>query len=241
MRRKLAGEKVAAYVQTATAGRLLCRIPAPAGATVNQRRRRARPHNSVRACRQSMQTTGFELGLASLQRAAAAGKGLPPVERWNPAYCGEIDIRIARDGTWFHQGSPIGRREIVRLFSTILRKDGQDYFLVTPVEKMRIRVDDAPFIAVLLDAVGEGHDQRLTFTTNVGDEVTAGPQNPIRVHSDARTGAPAPYVHVRNGMEARIARTVFYQLAELAVAQPGTDQLGVWSGGVLFVLGPGHG
>ena len=99
---------------------------------------------------------GFPLGIADLQREAASGRALPPVEKWNPAHCGDIDIRIARDGTWFHQGTPIGRRELVRLFSTILRKDADDYVLVTPAEKMRIMVEDAPFMAVLLDVAGAG-------------------------------------------------------------------------------------
>jgi hypothetical protein len=108
-----------------------------------------------------METHGIALGLASLQRDAANGRPLPPVESWNPAHCGDIDIRIARDGTWFHQGTPIGRKEIVRLFSTILRKDGEDYVLVTPVEKMRIRVEDVPFIAVLVDIEGRSRDQTL--------------------------------------------------------------------------------
>src|SRR5215831_15551109 len=110
----------------------------------------------------------FAIGLASLQREAALGRGLPPVERWHPSHCGDIDIRIARDGTWFHQGTPIGRKELVRLFSTILRKDADGFHLVTPVEKMRIVVDDAPFVAVLLTAEGGGRSQRLVFTTNVG-------------------------------------------------------------------------
>jgi len=173
------------------------------------------------------------MGLASLLKEAAAGRKLPPVERWNPAFCGEIDIRIARDGTWFHQGTPIGRKEIVRLFSTILRKEGDHYFLVTPVEKMRIRVDDVPFTAVLLDRHGEDANQRLVFTTNVGDEVVASEENPMHV-TDA--GGPAPYIHVRRGLEARISRNVFYQLAEFAV--PGDGGMGVWSQGRFFVLGP---
>src|SRR5215831_8942630 len=116
----------------------------------------------------------FAIGLASLQREAALGRGLPPVERWHPSHCGDIDIRIARDGTWFHMGTPIGRKELVRLFSTILRKDGEDYVLVTPAEKMRITVEDAPFQAVLMEVEGSGRDQVLTFTTNVGDETVAG-------------------------------------------------------------------
>lgn len=182
-----------------------------------------------------MTSGGLPLGLASLQRDAAAGRGLPPVEKWHPAHCGDIDIRIARDGTWYHQGSPIGRKELVRLFSTILRRDPDGYVLVTPAEKMRIVVEDVPFLAVLLDVEGEGRDRRLVFTTNVGDIAVAGPDNPIRVETDPVTQEPSPYVHVRKGMEARIARSVFYQLADLAVPQG--DVLGVWSGGVFFPLG----
>jgi hypothetical protein len=182
---------------------------------------------------------GLSFGLADLQREAAAGRKLPPVERWNPTHCGDIDIRIARDGTWFHQGTPVGRKELVRLFSTILRKDGADYVLVTPAEKMRIRVEDAPFIAVLMEVTGEGRDQTLTFITNVGDETVAGADNPIRVETDPVSEEPAPYVHVRRGLEARIARAVFYQLADLAVAGEGVHagMLGVWSGGVFFPIG----
>lgn len=176
------------------------------------------------------------LGLASLQREAARHGRLPPVEQWNPPHCGDIDIRIARDGTWFHQGTPIGRRELVRLFSTILRKDHDGYHLVTPAEKMRITVEDAPFQAVLLEAEGSGKDQRLTFTTNVGDDTVAGPHNAIRVEIEPVTQQPRPYVHVRRGLEARIARPVYYQLADLAV--PGGEGiLGVWSDGAFFPLG----
>jgi len=182
----------------------------------------------------------FSIGLASLQRDAAAGRGLPPVEKWNPAHCGDIDIRIARDGTWYHQGSPIGRKELVRLFSTILRRDPDGFVLVTPAEKMRIVVEDAPFLAVLLDVEGEGRDRKLVFTTNVGDQAIAGPANPIRVETDPATQEPAPYVHIRKGLEARIARPVFYQLADLAVPGEGEHQglLGVWSSGVFYPLGP---
>ncbi|MGA9796185.1 MAG: DUF1285 domain-containing protein [Rhizomicrobium sp.] len=176
------------------------------------------------------------LGLASLQRETAGGRKIPPVEKWHPAHCGEIDIRIARDGTWFHMGTPIGRRELVRLFSTILRKDPDGYVLVTPGEKMRIRVEDTPFLAVLMEVDGEGKDQRLIFTTNVGDETMAGAANPIRVETNRETGEPAPYVHVRGGMEARISRNVFYQLADMAVPGEG-GVLGVWSDGVFFAIG----
>ncbi len=186
-----------------------------------------------------MSSGGILLGLASLQREAAAGRGLPPVEKWNPAHCGDIDIRIARDGTWYHQGSPIGRKELVRLFSTILRRDPEGFVLVTPAEKMRIVVEDAPFLAVLLDVEGEGPDQRLVFTTNVGDQTIAGLGHPIRVETDPATQEPAPYVHVRKGLEARIARPVYYQLADLAVPGEGDHlgMLGVWSEGVFYPLG----
>ncbi|HXC54814.1 MAG TPA: DUF1285 domain-containing protein [Rhizomicrobium sp.] len=186
-----------------------------------------------------MSSGGLPLGLAALQREAAAGRKLPPVEKWHPAHCGDIDIRIARDGTWYHEGTPVGRKELVRLFSTILRRDPDGFVLVTPGEKMRIVVEDAPFLAVLVDAAGAGRDQSLTFTTNVGDETVAGPENPIRVETDPVTGAPAPYVHVRKGLEARIARAVFYQLADLGVPGDSADAgyLGVWSGGRFFRLG----
>jgi hypothetical protein len=179
------------------------------------------------------------LGLASLQRELAAGRKLPPVEKWNPAHCGEIDIRIARDGTWFHQGTPIGRRELVRLFSTILRKEPDGFYLVTPAEKMRIRVEDVPFMAVLLDVQGRETGQQLLFTTNVGDTVTADDEHGILVELAHDTGEPAPYIHVRAGLEARIARNVFYQLVEIAVPGEGAlaDQLGVWSRGRFFPLG----
>ena len=186
-----------------------------------------------------MAESGLPLGLASLQRDAAAGRKLPPVEKWHPEHCGDIDIRIARDGTWFHNGTPIGRHELVRLFSTILRKEDDGFHLVTPVEKMRIVVEDAPFLAVLLRAEGEGRDQKLIFTTNVGDETIAGVDNPIRVEIDPESEEPAPYVHVRRGLEAKIARAVFYQLADMAVPGEGEYEgvLGVWSNGVFFPLG----
>ncbi|MGQ7957383.1 DUF1285 domain-containing protein [Pseudomonas sp. SP16.1] len=168
------------------------------------------------------------------------GKGLPPVHLWNPDFCGDIDMRIARDGTWYYLGTPIGRKPMVRLFSTIIRRDGDDYFLITPVEKVGIRVDDAPFVAVTLQVIGEGEAQSLRFTTNVEDEVTAGAEHPIRVEIDPATGEPAPYVLVRRNLEALIHRNVFYQLVELAVEREidGRPWLGVWSGGQFFPIGP---
>lgn len=167
--------------------------------------------------------------------AAAAGtraKGPPPVHLWNPPNCGDIDIVIRRDGTWFHEGTPIGREALVRLFASILRKDPDGYWLVTPVEKMRITVEDAPFRAIRVDR----RQGDLVFVTNVGEETAAGPENPIRVEADPETGEPAPYVHVRRGLEARIDRAVFYELADMAEERDGV--LGVTSGGVWFALGP---
>jgi hypothetical protein len=166
----------------------------------------------------------------------APGRGLPPVHLWNPPHSGEIDIVIARDGSWRHEGARIGREAMVRLFSTILRKDPDGIYLVTPVEKLKITVEDAPFVAVRVDqATGEDGAPVLRFVTNVGDEVEAGPENPIRVETDA-AGEPRPYVHVRRGLEALIARPVFYELVELAQARAG--RLGVDSGGAWFDLGP---
>ena len=180
--------------------------------------------------------TGLD-AVASAARAQAPGRGLPPVHLWNPAHCGEIDIVIRRDGAWVHEGTPIGREALVRLFSTVLRKDPDGFHLVTPVEKMRIVVEDAPFVAVRVDRVGEA----LRFVTNVGDEVEAGPENPIRVEEDPVTGEPRPYVHVRRGLEARIARPVCYALVEMAAPGAGDDgRLGVASNGAWFPNGPGE-
>ena len=174
-------------------------------------------------------SSGLE-GVATAARQAP-GRGLPPVHLWNPAHCGEIDIVIKRNGQWFHEGTPIGREALVRLFSTVLRKDPDGFHLVTPVEKMRITVEDAPFIAVRVDREGED----LVFQTNVGDEVRAGPENVLRVETDPRTGEPRPYMHVRQGLEALVARPVFYELVELAEAESG--RLVVRSGGMAFDLG----
>ncbi|MTJ05017.1 MAG: DUF1285 domain-containing protein [Sediminimonas qiaohouensis] len=171
---------------------------------------------------------------------AALGKDLPPVHKWDPPFSGNLDMRIARDGTWFYQGTPITRPALVRLFSTILRKDGDDYFLVTPVEKVGIEVDDAPFVAVDFTAEGSGQEQVLTFETNVGDTVVAGPDAPIRVVRDAETGEPSPYVMVRAGLEALIDRKSFYRLAEIGTHHHdgGQDWFGLWSQGVFFPVIP---
>ncbi len=176
---------------------------------------------------------------SSLDGVAAAvkqapGRGLPPVHLWTPAHSGEIDIVIKTDGRWFHEGAVIVREAMVRLFSTILRKDPDGFYLVTPVEKLKIFVEDAPFIAVAVDRTGGD----LTFTTNVGDTVVAGPENPIRVEI-GRDDEPRPYVHVRRGLEALISRPVFYELVEMADERddPSGTTLGVMSGGAWFALG----
>ena len=189
-------------------------------------------------------------GAAGLEDVIAAAKaaqdetpkkrGLPPVHLWNPPHCGEIDIFIRKDGVWFHEGTPIGREALVRLFSTVLRKDPDGIHLVTPVEKMKIRVEDAPFVAVRVDQVlGDDGQSVLRFLTNVGDEVEAGPDNAIRVEM-GEGGEPRPYLHVRRGLEALIARPVFYELVELARERE-TDAgptLGVSSHGAWYPVGP---
>jgi len=154
----------------------------------------------------------------------------------DPENCGEIDIRIARDGTWYHEGAPIKRQRMVELFSTVLRKDPDgEFYLVTPVEKMRIRVDDAPFTAITLDAAGDGDQQVLVLSTNVGDQVTVDESHPLRVEIHEKTQEPSPYVMIRDGLEARINRSTFYHLVERGIEQNG--HFGVWSCGSYFVLG----
>jgi hypothetical protein len=174
------------------------------------------------------------LSLADIARLAEERK-LPPVERWNPTHCGDSEMRIARDGTWFHQGSPIGRQAMVRLFSTILRREANgSYVLVTPVEKLDIAVEDAPFVAVEMKAEGEGRETRLAFRLNTGDLVTAGAEHPLRF--EEREDGPRPYLHVRGGLEALVARPVYYDLAAMALASDDVPP-GVWSNGIFFRIG----
>ena len=172
-------------------------------------------------------------GLAKAARQAGE-KGLPPVHLWTPDLSGDLDMRIARDGTWFYQGGPINRPAMVRLFSTILLKENNDFFLVTPVEKWRISVEDAPFVAVDVEFEGVGEGQSIRFETNVGDHVVAGPERPIRVVRDETTGEPSPYVMVRAGLEALIDRKSFYRLIERGEDRDGW--FGLWSGGAFFPL-----
>ncbi len=174
-----------------------------------------------------------KLSLGEIE-VALAEKRLPPVDQWHPAHCGPSDMRIARDGSWFHQGGRINRPAMVKLFASILRREGDGgYVLVTPGEKLDIIVEDAPFIAVEVKSEGEGKARSLAFRLNTDDLVIAGPANPIRI-ANCDDG-PHPYVMVRGGMEALIARPVYYELAELAVAE-GAEPLGLWSGGAFFAL-----
>jgi hypothetical protein len=177
--------------------------------------------------------------LIAAARAAQKQGKLPPVHLWDPPFCGDLDMEIRRDGTWFYEGTPIGRKPLVRLFSTILKREDDRFFLVTPVEKVGIRVEDAPFVAVDFEAAGAGAAQVISFTTNVGDVVVAGPEHRIRVVRDDG-GEPSPYVHVRAGLDALIDRKSFYRLVDLgeAHAVDGTDWFGVWSGGTFFPIIP---
>lgn len=175
------------------------------------------------------------LSLADIARLAAEKK-LPPVERWNPSLCGHSGMRIARDGTWYHEGSPIGRPAMVRLFSTILRREADgSHVLVTPVEKLLIDVEDAPFVAVEVKSEGEGPARTLAFRLSTGEVVVAGSDHPMRLEEKA--DGPHPYLAVRPGLDALVARPVFYELANLALDE-GADPPGLWSGGAFFPLAP---
>lgn len=191
---------------------------------------------------ESMIGAGEAAGLQALvARAARAGKGAPPVERWNPAFCGELDMEIAADGTWFYLGTPIGRMPLVQLFSSVLRKDEDGLtYLVTPAEKVRIRVADAPFLAVEMNRSGEGPTQVLTFRTNAGDIVEAGPEHPLRFADEPETGGLKPYLHVRGRLEALLARAVTHELIdggeEVEIA--GRTVFAVRSKGVVFPIMP---
>ncbi|PKP94199.1 MAG: DUF1285 domain-containing protein [Alphaproteobacteria bacterium HGW-Alphaproteobacteria-16] len=175
------------------------------------------------------------LSLAEIARLVEEQK-LPPVASWNPEHCGHSDMRIARDGTWYHQGSPIGRPAMVRLFSTILRRepDGR-HVLVTPVEKLDIDVEDAPFVAVEMKVEGSGANADIAFRLNTGDLVTAGPDHAIRF--EQTSDGPHPYLHVRGGMDALIVRSVYYDLVAQALDN-GSDPPGIWSRGSFFPIAP---
>ncbi|MEP3524819.1 MAG: DUF1285 domain-containing protein [Hyphomicrobiales bacterium] len=176
---------------------------------------------------------------ALLSRAKYAGSGMPPVEKWNPPFCGDLDMRIARDGLWYYMGTPIGREALVRLFSTVLRKDedGKTY-LVTPVEKIGIQVDDAPFVAVEMTVHEEAGVQALTLRTNVGDVVEVGDGHPLRFDDEDKTEGVKPYVHVRGRLDALLARPLLYQLVDLGETRTvdGVDMFGVTSRNIFFAI-----
>ena len=178
---------------------------------------------------------------ALLSRATQGGKGLPPVDKWNPPDCGAIDMRIRADGTWFYLGTPIGRMPLVRLFSTGLRKDedGKTY-LVTPVEKIEIEVEDAPFLAVEMHVDNRGPDQVLTFRTNVGDVIEAGPEHALRFEQEEGSDGLKPYLHVRGRLEALVTRALMYDLVELGetLMVDGREVFAVRSGGTVFSVMP---
>ena len=178
---------------------------------------------------------GLEAIAAGLPRE---NKGLPPVERWNPPYCGDIDMRIATDGTWFYQKTPIGRLALVKLFASVLKREGDKYFLVTPVEKVGIAVDDAPFLAVEMKASVAETGSILEFRTNVDDWVAAGPGHALRFEQEALTGGLKPYLHVRRELWAKVTRALFYDLVALGEERDvgGKAMFGVVSGGEFFAM-----
>lgn len=167
------------------------------------------------------------------------GRGLPPVERWNPPFCGDLDMRIAADGTWFYLGTPIGRPALVKLFSSVLVREGDDYFLVTPVEKVGITVEDAPLQAVEMAVEGEGEGRSIAFRTSTDDLVVVGPDNPLRFARAANEGVK-PYVHVRRGLWARLTRALTYDLLALGEVRDidGQAQFGIAAGGAFHGVAP---
>jgi hypothetical protein len=189
-----------------------------------------------------MAKTGQTGGLEGIVGAAktASGKGLPPVDRWNPPYCGEIDMRIAADGTWFYQKTPIGRPALVKLFASILKREGDHYFLVTPVEKCGIAVDDAPFMAVELKIERAGATRRLSFRTNVDDWVECGHAHPLRFEPEVGTGGLKPYLLVRRNLWAKVTRALFYDLVDLGEERPvaGVAMFGIACAGEFFPMTP---
>ncbi|MDP2409294.1 MAG: DUF1285 domain-containing protein [Pseudolabrys sp.] len=177
---------------------------------------------------------GLEAIAASLPRE----KGLPPVERWNPPFCGDIDMRIAADGSWFYQKTPIGRPALVKLFASVLKREGDKYFLVTPVEKVGLVVEDVPFLAVEMTVEQGKSSPVLRFRTNVNDWVAAGPGHSLRFEPEADTGGLKPYLHVRRDLWAKVTRALFYDLVALGEERTvdGKAMFGVVSGGEFFAM-----
>ncbi len=185
------------------------------------------------------QTTAGLDAIAGVARAAA-GRGPPPVHLWNPPFCGDLDMRIAADGTWYYLKTPIGRHAMVKLFASVLKREGDSYYLVTPVEKCGIVVDDAPFLAVELKVEQGEHGQVLLFRTNVDDWVTCGPGHALRFEPEEGTGGLKPYLHVRRDLWAKVTRVLFYDLVELGEERDvaGDRMFGVASGGEFFAMAP---
>jgi uncharacterized protein len=183
--------------------------------------------------------SGLEV-LADAVKKTASGREPAPVHLWNPPHCGDIDMRIATDGTWFYQGTPIGRPALVKLFASILKREGEKYFLVTPIEKCGIVVDDAPFTAVELQVTDGGAGRQLCFRTNVDDWVACGAGHPLRFEPETATGGLKPYVHVRRNLWAKVTRAVFYELVELGEARDVAGRLmfGVASAGQFYAMAP---
>jgi len=186
--------------------------------------------------------TDPKTGLDAIAGAAkqAGQKGPPPVHLWNPPFCGDLDMRIAADGTWFYLKTPIGRPALVKLFASVLKREGEKYFLVTPVEKVGITVDDAPFTAVEMRTAGEGAARVLSFRTNVDDWVACGPDHTLRFEPEIETGGLKPYLHVRRDLWALVSRALFYDLVELGEERDvdGTRMFGVASSGQFFPMAP---
>jgi hypothetical protein len=188
----------------------------------------------------SAETPGRGLDAIVGMATEAARKGPPPVHLWNPPFCGDLDMRIAADGTWFYMKTPIGRPALVRLFASVLKREGDRYFLVTPVEKCGIQVDETPFLAVEMQPKVSESRQNLHFRTNVDDWVACGPGHALRFEPEPRTGGLKPYLHVRRGLWAKVTRALFYDLVELGEERDvdGTRMFGVASQGEFFAMAP---
>jgi hypothetical protein len=184
--------------------------------------------------------SGLDAITGSLAKAAGQSEGLPPVERWNPPFCGDLDMRIGTDGTWYYLKTPIGRPALVKLFASVLKREGDKYFLVTPVEKCGITVDDAPFLAVELKVELSRSGRVLNFRTNVDDWVQCGRAHALRFEPEAGTGGLKPYLHVRRDLWAKVTRTLFFDLVELGEEREvaGRAMFGVTSMGEFFPMAP---
>ena len=183
---------------------------------------------------------GRSAGLDTLAAAVGRGREPPPVQLWNPPFCGDLDMRIAFDGSWHYLGTPIGRPALVRLFASVLKREGERYFLVTPVEKVGIKVDDVPFLAVAIKVEGEGSGRTLVFRTNVDDIVRCDAEHPLRFEPEAATQGLRPYLHVRRELWARLTRALYFDLVALGEVREleGKRQFGVASAGVFFPMAP---